>query len=118
MLIDLAHSIQMILAAIVGAFLGNLLSLTLYKRFFCKQQSIQHENIFETILASIKISLYVGGAFLIFVGIDLLFALASINIRFVEHESFFNEFFLGLFVTNIGTLEQAFKVISTSKDSN
>ena len=116
--IDLAHSIQIILAAIIGAFFGNLLSLTLDKRFFCQQQSIQHENVFETILASIKIGLYVGVASLTFVCIDLLLASVSIDFRFVEHESFLNEFLLGLFVTNIGTLEQAFKLISTSKDSN
>ena len=116
--IDLAHSIQLILAAIVGAFLGNLLSVFLDKRFFYEQQSIQHDNAFEAILVSIKISLYVGGASLIFVGIDLLLASVGIDFRFVEHESFFNGFFLGLFVTNIVTLERAFKLIFTSKDTN
>ena len=116
--IDLAHSIQMILAAIVGAFFGNLLSLALDKRFFGKQQSVQHENVYEVTLVSIKIGLYIGVAALTFVCIDLLLASVSINIRFVEHESFFDEFFLCLFVTNIGTLEQAFKVFSTSKNGN
>lgn len=115
--INLAHSIQIMLAATVGAFFGNLLSITLSKRFFYQQQGIQHENIFEAILASVKIGLYVSGAVLMFIVIDLLFALGSINISFLKNQSSIGEFLVGLFVTNIGSLEQAFKLISTENSN-
>ena len=108
---------QIILITIFGAFSGSLFSIFVDRKFFPDQAEIStHQTVLETILGSLKISLYVGGAILALAGIDTLLAFNSIDLKFVADDSFIEAFGWGFFATIIGTLGKAFKAISVSKD--
>jgi hypothetical protein len=81
MFINLISLTQIILVTIFSAFSGNLFSIFIDRQFFSELSETPNKpEVLEAILASIKISLYVGAATFIFACIDTLLALNSIDI--------------------------------------
>lgn len=97
---------QIILVTILGAFLGNLFSIFIDRRFFSELSETPNKlEILEAILASVKISLSIGAVSFIFACIDTLLALNSIdivvnsiNIKFIANMNLPSAFGFSFFV--------------------
>lgn len=117
--IDIILLAQTILICIIGGFSGNLFSIFIDRCFFDYESEIKANNqILKVILSSLKISLFIGLAALFLCCVDLLFAQASINVRFVANRDFLLAFIQSFSATILCILEKGFKMIATSKNSN